>query len=48
MEVNYLWHRDEHGILFVFLADVGQPAEDHHAHHHNQHKQAQLLVAGEL
>ena len=42
--MNYLRHGDEHGILLVLLADVGQPTEDHHAHDYHQHQQTQLLV----
>ncbi len=41
----YLRHGDEHGALLVLLANVGQPAEDHHAHDDHQHEEAQLLVA---
>ncbi len=43
----YLWHGDEHGPLLILLADVGQPAEDHHAHNHHQHQQSKLLVAAQ-
>jgi hypothetical protein len=43
--MKYLWHGNELGLLLVLLADVGQPAEDEHAHDDHQHEQAQLFVA---
>ena len=41
---TYLRHRDEHGLVLVLLADVGQAGEDEHPHDHHQHQQAQLFV----
>ena len=38
-------HRVEHRPLLVLLPDVGQPAEDQHAHDDDQHQQPQFLVA---
>jgi hypothetical protein len=47
VDVLYLRHGDEHGPLFILLADVGQPAEDEHTHDHDQHQQPELLVAAQ-
>ena len=41
----YLGHGDELGVLLVLLTDVGEAAEDEHAHDDHQHQQTQLLVA---
>ena len=38
-------HGDEGAALVVLLEDVGQRGEDQDAHRHEQHEQAQLLVA---
>jgi hypothetical protein len=45
---EYLGHGDEHCVLFILLANIGQPAEDHHPHHHDQHQQSQLFVAVQM
>ena len=45
MHNNYLRHGDELGVLLVLLTDVGEAAEDEHAHDDHQHQQTQLLVA---
>ena len=43
--VEYLRHGDEHSVLLILLPNVGEAAEDEHAHDDHQHQQTQLLVA---
>ena len=43
-----LRHGDEHGVLFILLPNIGEAAEDEHAHDDHQHQQTQLLVAETL
>jgi len=37
-------HGGEAGIVGVLFEDVGQGGEDEHAHGHEEHQEAQLLV----
>ena len=37
-------HGGERAVLVVLLEDVGQRREDEHAHRHEEHEEAQLLV----